>query len=415
MRIRSISTAIVVFLFICTSFNSVFGFEINSRNDMLTQRESTDFKRSDLQIGDFIFCEMKPFVTKFVPGIYNVPGESNDHVAMYIGHNLIIHSIFGGVRITSLGLLKIWYTDIVIGRVDNTTLQERIKVVRWAKTQLAKPYQYNSKWPSNPNPRDQDDKYSKRWTCAELVWAAYWNNGIDISNEFYDKTNSFKWITTSYLLASERLTTLTNIKPYAKIDTRLNFYEDPKIVDFSGWDSFDPDGKFEGIGRFGVVYRWDFQNNGTWTDWSEAVYYNFTYPTMGEHTVKLQVKDVDGAIDEATIVIYIAENNRPTKVENISGPKECKVGEKCTYTFNISDPNEDEVYYEIYFSDELGTHICGYFESGTQIKINHEWAFEAEHKIYVRVWDQYSNSGWVNTTVNVQGKLNNRFRLRDLL
>jgi CubicO group peptidase (beta-lactamase class C family) len=333
---------------------------------------------------------------------YFIAGQANDHVAMYIGNNKIIHSApFGGVRIAPLWFLKIWATNITFGKVKNVTESDRLNVIKWAKTQLFRRYQYDVVWPSNSDPLDTTDKYAKFWTCAELIWAAYLNNGIKISNHRYASVLGYLFASSDYLLSSDDIILSNNPPPLADIDAVLNKYEDPKKVDFSGWLSLDPNDKIRSTYDSDVFYRWDFKNDGTWTDWSTECNASFTYDDIGQHTVRLQVKDVDGAIDEDKLDFTIYNNKAPTCSEVISDTTHCKVGEEYKYQITVFDPDQDKLKCFIFCNDGKEYEEIGPVESGSTITISHKWRFEGRLKLWIRIDDPYCHTRWKLTRFNV--------------
>jgi uncharacterized protein YycO len=176
----------------------------------------------EIEIGDILFMDVKPILSKVFPPLKShlVPGEANDHVAMYIGNSIFIEAnyygiekyleeinifyfqnIFSnekdGVRKTPFIVFWLWGTNFKIGKV-NTTNEIKMDAVTFALEQIGKPYQWvwsggdeRPIWHVNPNITDpenpffekynyQDDITIDRWYCSELVWAAYLHQGINI-------------------------------------------------------------------------------------------------------------------------------------------------------------------------------------------------------------------------------------------
>ncbi len=359
------------------------------------------FPDMKLKKGDLIFCDIKPFFAKFMSG-FNVPGQSNDHVAMYIGQRKVIHSApFGGVRITPLWFFNLWATNITYGRVINSSSKIRSEAIKFAKSQSLKRYQYDYRWPANSNPLDKTDQYSKYWSCAELIWAAYFNSGIDITNQCYTRASGYHLVTTHYLLSADDILLSNNIPPFADMSVLLNKYEDSKIVDFSAWLSFDADAKIKSEYDVGLIYRWDFKNNGTWTEWNKSCNASFTYEKLGEYDVKLQVKDGNCAIHEKIQSFMIYNNSVPTYEKPIIGPMNCKVEEKCNYQINVSDSDGDNIEVLVYFNDGEDAQIFYPVKSGSIITVRHRWQFAGELKLWIRLSDKYSYSEWYSCTINV--------------
>jgi formylglycine-generating enzyme required for sulfatase activity len=73
--------------------------------------------------------------------------------------------------------------------------------------------------------------------------------------------------------------------------------------------------------------RWDWENDGTWdTDWSPTKTNSHQYGTAGTKTIKLEVKDTEGATDDTTRTVTVtAPNTGPTAsftVDPAAGPVE---------------------------------------------------------------------------------------------
>ena len=134
-----------------------------------------------LEVGDLIFIEARPWVD-FVFHT-EVPGW--DHIAMYTGDGLFIEAgNYPGTRVVTyapLAFYLLWAEEIAYGKVVTAEEGQRLGAVEFAVEQLYLPYQdaYECWW-ANPDPDDPDDPYSDAWYCSELVWAAYWHQGINI-------------------------------------------------------------------------------------------------------------------------------------------------------------------------------------------------------------------------------------------
>ncbi len=59
-----------------------------------------------------------------------------------------------------------------------------------------------------------------------------------------------------------------------------------------------------------LLVRWDFENDGTFdSDWNAAKVATWTYPTSGTFTVRMQVKDAVGQIDETTHSVTFSDTS----------------------------------------------------------------------------------------------------------
>ncbi len=120
---------------------------------------------------------------------YKVPGPYNEHCALYIGNNEFIHA--GGdnnrtVAQKDYGRFYRVVKNIAFVRVKNANSSMREAAINWASGQIGAPYQvvFEVPWfgkkfanPSLPFPS------ANMWYCAEFVWAAYYNQGIDIDKD----------------------------------------------------------------------------------------------------------------------------------------------------------------------------------------------------------------------------------------
>ena len=122
-----------------------------------------------------------------------------------------------------------------------------------------------------------------------------------------------------------------------------------KTVIFCAYYSYDTDGFITG-------YRWDYNNDGLFdTDWSEDLFTTYIYYIAGNYTVKLQVKDDDGARSTDSYVINIIELgvNQHPPIANASGPYEAFINEDIT--FNATGSYDPDGTIVLYFWD-FGNH-----------------------------------------------------------
>ncbi len=178
-----------------------------------------------LEPGDLVFCEIRDIWVKL--GGHDVR-TGFDHVAIYRGKGhinikgeFIEDNIFGNhyviestyfpfpkVRYTRLSLLFI-YSKLDYAKVD-ADISVKNAAIKFAESQLGCSYQHfylmskkdnpyfmwdYTKWdindPSykfrkhaNYNPDDPLDPLSDWYYCADLVWASYYNAGIDLDPKF---------------------------------------------------------------------------------------------------------------------------------------------------------------------------------------------------------------------------------------
>lgn len=259
----------------------------------------------DLQIGDLLFVE----------GAWWVPGASGwDHVAMYIGENRFIEAAdYPGTRvvtITPLAFYYLWADEIAYGTVTTASAEQRLAAVDFAWSQLYSPYQdpYECWWAS-PDPNDPDDPYSGQWYCAELVWAAYYNQGIDIDahpgpeppEEGGDGVHL--WVSPQDIADDDDVEVYPNGAPAVpatpsgpttvrRLETRLY-----------ATSAVDPENDR-------VYYQWDWgESLGVWDVLPRAsgatVWQPHTWLTLGVHPVRVRAKDVWGHVGPWSDVLWV--------------------------------------------------------------------------------------------------------------
>ncbi len=127
-----------------------------------------------LKPGDLYFCECKN--KDLEPGW--------DHCGIYIGDDTFIEAVPGevwSVWRTNLTVIQTWAKNITYGTVKTSNESQRQNAIKFAESQLGKPYAHSKcflipwfKRPKDPSPD------AEAWYCSELVWAAYYNQCIDI-------------------------------------------------------------------------------------------------------------------------------------------------------------------------------------------------------------------------------------------
>ena len=301
----------IISIFLLTIFTTSSEAEIKTSSEKKLHINGEILESESLNVGDLLFCDINTEVLSYMWELS--AGYSNDHSAMYIGNDRFIHAIpylplvplSSGVCIWSLSEIETYFTNIVFAHVKSASESTRLAAVEWAKERLGRPYQYRQ-WMKSANydPYDSNDKYSNRWYCSELIWAAYYNQNnqrIDLCKNNWTYGGR---VYVNHILGDDECETHSNIPPNANIYVRL--YTDPnnnKMVHFSTFGSRNPDGK-------PPDFRWDFENDGIWdTDW---IAYNWSgqdyeYESFTTYTVKVQVRDDMGAIDETTETFSIEE------------------------------------------------------------------------------------------------------------
>jgi hypothetical protein len=132
----------------------------------------------DIEIGDMILVDLR--LDQSNP--WKLPGLYNEHSAIYVGNNSLVEAN-GVVRYHNLTQFCQWCKNYVFIRVKTANESQRLAAAAWAKSKIGYPYQvfFNFPWfgikIANTSRKIPT---ANEIYCVELLWAAYYNQGIDI-------------------------------------------------------------------------------------------------------------------------------------------------------------------------------------------------------------------------------------------
>jgi PKD repeat protein len=159
--------------------------------------------------------------------------------------------------------------------------------------------------------------------------------------------------------------------------------ENPSIEDTIQFAdaSIDPDGEI-------VSWFWDFDDGNTSIEQSPA----HQYALEGTYIVSLNVTDDEGATDEISKeIIVTGEVNKPPSKPVINGNTSGEVGEELIFTLSATDPEEDNVSYEIEWGDGTTTGWTEYSKSGVEIQVTHSWSKAGKFNVKARAKDTHGD------------------------
>ncbi len=113
------------------------------------------------------------------------PGLFNEHSAIYIGNGTLIEAN-GVVRYRNLTQFCQWCKNYIFLRVKTANESQRIAAAEWAKSKIGTAYQVFFDFPwFGLKIADTNRKFptANLLYCAELLWASYYNQGIDIDRD----------------------------------------------------------------------------------------------------------------------------------------------------------------------------------------------------------------------------------------
>jgi hypothetical protein len=158
-------------------------FHFNNHYDEVTVPEC-------VEIGDILIMDM----TLYQESKFMIPGPHNEHTALYIGDNKLIHA--GGDGISPGQVVIRYYSrfyrpakNLAFVRVITANNNQTQAAVDWALKQrnasfqpyldLKKNHWFDLKFHNPDHPWWPN---ASEWYCSELPWAAYYNQGIDIDS-----------------------------------------------------------------------------------------------------------------------------------------------------------------------------------------------------------------------------------------
>jgi uncharacterized protein YycO len=119
---------------------------------------------------------------------WKMPGPYNEHAVLYVGNNHFIEADAknGVEEHNTYAHFYIRAKNLVFLRVKSANLSQKQAAIDWIYDRIGTPYQEPLGFPwyglkiANP---DFPNPAANKWYCMELVWAAYYNQGIDIATK----------------------------------------------------------------------------------------------------------------------------------------------------------------------------------------------------------------------------------------
>jgi len=165
-------------------------------NDNDTETYITHPLPGGLQKGDIILMDLPK------NNVWNIKGYSNDHACLYMGPDFkdgsyVIHAGSGGVSYVTYDAYHFHFVNFTFFRVNNANESQRNAAVEWAVDRLGCKYQfffpesiYRGMWEFGLKCDDINKpgvKTADRFYCMEIVWASYYNQGIDIDRNGWEE------------------------------------------------------------------------------------------------------------------------------------------------------------------------------------------------------------------------------------
>ena len=147
-------------------------------------------------------------------------------------------------------------------------------------------------------------------------------------------------------------------------------------------------------------YHWDF-GDGNASDDEDPIH---IYTDAGNYTVTFTLTDntSNSSSDTTFAWIRFQEFNYPPDKPDINGPTSVKVGQSYDYSFNATDPDENNIWYHICWGDKEIIYIYGPYSSGEELKLSYTWLDKGNYPItcWARdVYDEVSDTATLEVEV----------------
>jgi hypothetical protein len=119
----------------------------------------------------------------------------------------------------------------------------------------------------------------------------------------------------------------------------------------------------------GLLYLYEYYSGG-----GMSQYYFEEYNVLGDSSVEIWRGQSPG------------ENTPPLTPQKLIGPTNGEAGLEYSFTTSTSDPQHDDVYYMVYWGDEMSDWI-GPYDSGVTVDLTHTWNAVGNYTIMVKAKD----------------------------
>jgi PKD repeat protein len=133
------------------------------------------------------------------------------------------------------------------------------------------------------------------------------------------------------------------------------------------------------------VWHWSFGDNTT----SPERHPTHIYTNIGMYTVQLTVTDINGNTDIKIKDVRVIDNDPPDK-PTIIGPRFGKTRVNYTFGITTTDPDGDQISYEIDWADHTSIVTLGPYNSGIEITTTHSWGTAGRYIIWVKARESHS-------------------------
>jgi hypothetical protein len=151
-----------------------------------------------------------------------------------------------------------------------------------------------------------------------------------------------------------------------------------------------------------LYYMFDW-GDGTFTDWvgpfpsGETGSASHSWDELGEYDIKVIARDEWGRKSEwSDVTVFPIIENSPPNIPTITGPTSGKIGVPLEFKIVTTDPDDQDVYYDIFWGN-AGSGDVGPFPSGEEQIFEHTWTKRGKFTIKVKAgdtrdeWSEYAH------------------------
>jgi hypothetical protein len=145
-----------------------------------------------------------------------------------------------------------------------------------------------------------------------------------------------------------------------------------------------------------IYYLFDW-GNGEYSGWigpyspGETASASGIWYDLGEYEIKVRAKDEWGSISLwSDVKVFPIVENTPPEIPTITGPTSGKTGTPYDFTVVTTDPDDQDVYYDIFWGN-AGSGDVGPFPSGEEQVFQHTWTKNGKYTIKVKAKDKTSD------------------------
>jgi len=140
-------------------------------------------------------------------------------------------------------------------------------------------------------------------------------------------------------------------------------------------------------------WNWSFGDYSTSTEQHPS----HLYTTIGEYIVHLNVTDINGKTSTTTKTITVIPNDPPEK-PLVTGPVLGRAGTNSSFSIETTDPDGNQISYEIDWGDQTSRATLGPYNSGMKTPATHRWTAPGRYTIYITAIDTHHTRS--NTTTH---------------